>query len=460
MTTVEAGEGSSKRQKLHAAVWRWHFYAGIFVAPFLVMLPLTGLVMLAAGPLERWQLGPMLRNTPGDGAATHQARLDAARAAIRGGIAVRYLPGRTSAEATRVTVTVAGEPYSVFVDAGTARVRGVVQDSRLLHEVAHRIHGTLLMGDWGDRVVEVAASLGILLIVSGIYLWLPRSGGFRRAWRIGRETPRIAWRDLHKATGAALAPMLGFYLVSGLAWTGVWGEKFVQAWSTLSAAQATPRGSASRTHGALDAGTTRVVPWNLEQAPMPTSAANGRVLGEGVTLDDAVAVARREGIGARFWVGLPDDERGVYTIAQTALNGDVTDPTRELLVHVDRYSGAVVGRTGWNDYDRVARAMAAGIPLHMGSLGGWNLVGAAAVCLATAMLGISGLVTWWLRRPARAFRLAAPPLPARVDVPLATWATAAILGILFPLAGATLVAVALLDWAVVSRVSVLKRALS
>jgi uncharacterized iron-regulated membrane protein len=36
-----------ERKMLHAAVWRWHFYAGLYVAPFLIILACTGLVMLA-----------------------------------------------------------------------------------------------------------------------------------------------------------------------------------------------------------------------------------------------------------------------------------------------------------------------------------------------------------------------------------------------------------------------------
>jgi uncharacterized iron-regulated membrane protein len=466
---------SRERKALYGAVWRWHFYAGVYVAPFLVLLPLTGLVMLAAQPLERWQLGDTLKNAAGGGQATHQARLEAARAAIPGGVAVRYQPGRTPADATRVMVTVGGAPHSVFVDAGTARVRGAVEEGRLLPVIAHRLHGTLLIGEVGDRLLEIAASLGIVLLVSGIYLWLPRGTGLRESLRIGRETGRVAFRDLHKATGAVLAPALAFYLLSGLAWTGVWGGRFVQTWSTLGAARAAPGGSAGhahgsandqgesggRTHGALDAGTTRVVPWNLEQARLPASTGSGeRAPRATIGLDEAIAAARRQGIGERFWVGLPEGERGVYTVAQTAMNADVTDPTRELIVHVDQYSGAVVGQAGWNDYDLLARAMAAGIPLHQGSLGGWSLAGAVAVCLATLTLSVSGLVMWWLRRPARAFRLAAPPRPALLEVPRATWATAVVLGVLFPLAGATLIAVALLDWAVVRHVSALRRILS
>jgi uncharacterized iron-regulated membrane protein len=93
----------------------------------------------------------------------------------------------------------------------------------------------------------------------------------------------------------------------------------------------------------------------------------------------------------------------------------------------------------------------------MGSLGWWNLAGASLLCLSVLALSVSGLVMWWLRRPARGWRLAAPPRPDPLRVPLVTWVTAAILGLLFPLAGATMIAVALFDWMLVRRVPALRQ---
>jgi uncharacterized iron-regulated membrane protein len=81
------------------------------------------------------------------------------------------------------------------------------------------------------------------------------------------------------------------------------------------------------------------------------------------------------------------------------------------------------------------------------------------VCLSVFTLSLSGLVMWWLRRPAREWRLAAPPRTDPARVPLVTWATAVLLGVLFPLAGATLVAVAILDWTLIRRVPALRQVL-
>ncbi|MEQ1912100.1 MAG: PepSY domain-containing protein, partial [Vicinamibacterales bacterium] len=382
------------RKVLYATVWRWHFYAGLYVAPFLVLLALTGLVMLAKEPIERWQLGTLVTNTSGGTPASHQARLDAARLAFPTATFVRYQPGRNSADATSVTVTLDGRPHTVFVDASTGLVRGIVDDGHRIGVVAELVHGTLLMGVWGDRLIEIAASFGILLIVSGVYLWFPKGTSFWQALRVTGGTRRLAWRDLHKTTGAVLAPVLAFYFISGLAWTGVWGERFVQTWSTLAATNAAPADATSHTHDTLNAASSKVVPWNLEQTPLPSSSHAGHGL---ITLDAAIAAAQREGIGQRFFVGVPGDADGVWTIAQTGLNDDINDPRQELTVHVDQYTGRVVGDGGWEEYSPMARAMAAGIPLHMGSLGWWNLLGASVVCLSVITLSLSGLVMWWLR---------------------------------------------------------------
>ena len=104
--------------------------------------------------------------------------------------------------------------------------------------------------------------------------------------------------------------------------------------------------------------------------------------------------------------------------------------------------------------------MAWGIAFHEGDLGVWNLVLNTVFCLSVIGVAVSGLVMWWRRRPAGAGRLAAPPRPA--DVPF--WRGAAILvvvlGIAFPLAGAAIVAVLLLDATLLRVLPGLRRALA
>lgn len=75
-------------------------------------------------------------------------------------------------------------------------------------------------------------------------------------------------------------------------------------------------------------------------------------------------------------------------------------------------------------------------------------------------MSVSGLAMWWKRRPAGAFRLAAPPMPA--DMPL--WKGAVLitlfLSLALPMVGLTVLAVLLFDIALVARIPALKRFMS
>ena len=444
-------QADEARKAAYAAVWRWHFYAGLYVAPFLVMAALTGLVMLFERAVEHWQHPEMTRSGEA-GRVSHQARLDAARSAVPGATLVLYQPGREVGEPTRVSVDRAGAPGTIYVDEGTGRVLGFVPDSRRIDRIANRIHATLLLGDLGDRLIEIAAGLGILLLASGLYLWIPRAGPLRSAFGIGPGGPRIVWRDAHKLVGFLLAPVLLFYLVSGLAWTGVWGGRLVQAWSTFPAAKRAPGADGGHQHVALNADSSKRVPWGLEQTPLPASSSGSHA--RDLTLDEAIAIAQRSGIGPRFWAGVPEGRADVWTVAQTTMAGDIVDPRDELTLHLDRRTGAILARVAWSDYGLGARAMAAGIPLHMGYLGPWNKLASAAVCGLVLLLAVSGPVTWWLRRPARSLRLAAPPAPVRV--PALAWVLLVTMSLAFPLVALVLLLVALADRLVVRRLPALR----
>jgi uncharacterized iron-regulated membrane protein len=88
--------------------------------------------------------------------------------------------------------------------------------------------------------------------------------------------------------------------------------------------------------------------------------------------------------------------------------------------------------------------------LHEGKMFGWvNQLIVLLICLMILLSAVSGVVIWWKRRPQGG--LGVPPL--RHDLP--KWKTAMVimlaLAILFPLVGASLIAVWALDRLVLSR---------
>jgi uncharacterized iron-regulated membrane protein len=59
-------------------------------------------------------------------------------------------------------------------DDVVARVLGEQDAKYNLQAIARALHGELMIGTVGDRLVELAAGWGVMLVISGVYLWWPR----------------------------------------------------------------------------------------------------------------------------------------------------------------------------------------------------------------------------------------------------------------------------------------------
>ena len=465
--TFDAAAGTSRLGgRFYAAVWRWHFYAGLYVVPFLVMLAITGLIMLWVAVIDGRDGENRLRVAPQATALPVSAQAEAARAAVPDGVVKQYLSPRDADRVALFRVDQGEAAFMVAVDPYTGTVVEQWPRQAGWYDFATDIHGTLLIGDVGDRLIEVAAGFGIVLIVTGLYLWWPRNGESALSVLVPNLAARgrNLWKSLHRSIGFWVSAILLVFLLSGLSWAGIWGDKFVQAWSTFPAEKWDNVPLSDATHASMNHGATKDVPWALEQTPMPASGseagAAGIPAGTAIDLDTVSALARTIGLDGRFQVALPDGETGVWTISQDSMSNDSPDPTSDRTVHLDRFSGKVLADVRYADYSLGGKAMAVGIALHEGDLGWWNVALNTVFCLSVIFLAVSGVVMWWKRRPAGAGRLVAPPRPA--ELPL--WKGAVVIGLFlclaFPLVGLTLLAVLAIDVLLIQNVPALRRAFS
>ena len=215
----------------------------------------------------------------------------------------------------------------------------------------------------------------------------------------------------------------------------------------------------TKPNASLNTGELEEVPWGLEQTLLPASGSMAGIEGIPeelpVNVDTVMAYAIDNGF-TTFRVGLPTSAEGVYTVSADTMSSDVIDARKDRTVHLDQYTGKKLADVGWQEYSLAAKGMAAGIALHMGEMGVWNIAANVLFCLAMIFISVAGVVMWWLRRPQRAFRLVAPPMPK--DMPLWKGAIFIMLfvSLAFPLAGITLLAVLALDLLVLSRIPALK----
>ncbi|MEM9009618.1 MAG: PepSY domain-containing protein [Pseudomonadota bacterium] len=465
MTDATYGDGTPtapSAQKFYFIAWRWHFYAGLYVIPFLTMLAVTGLVMLWIS----WGTGvgaERMAVTPSGSPVPVTQLQTAAEAAVPGGSAVQYIAPLADDRVATFVVVAEDTRTGVALDPYTGEVLQSFAWRAGWYDFANEIHGTLLLGTFGDWMIEIAASLAIVLIASGLYLHWPRNGTGWRKTLIPQFTAkgRAFWKSLHGVVGFWISLLLLVFLISGLSWAGIWGSKIVQAWNTFPAEKwGAP--SSDVTHASMNHGASEEVPWGLEQTPMPASgslAGVAAIQGE-VTIDKVAAFADSLAFDGRFQINLPADETGVWTISHDSMSNDGPDPTADRTLHIDRYTGNVLADVQFSDYSPYAKAMAVGIAFHEGDMGVWNLVLNTVFCLSVILVSASGLVMWWKRRPASAARLAAPPRPN--DLPF--WKGAAVLvvalGVMFPMAGAAILAVLLIDATLLRLMPGMKRAVS
>jgi uncharacterized iron-regulated membrane protein len=461
----------SPPNRFYRTVWRWHFYAGLFVIPVMLILAITGSIYLFKPQLDTLMYRNLMVVQPAATVLPYTQQLEAAQQSYPAATVTKFTPNVAADRSTEVALTTADEQnLLVFVNPYTGQVLGDRDEDRNLQAVVRKIHGELMIGKIGDYIVELAACWGLVLLLTGLYLWWPRQGFpmlgtlIPRLWSKSR---RIFWRDLHAVPGFYGILLVGFLILTGLPWSGFWGETFAQVWSRFPAQMWDDVPQSTVMTGSLNQQGSQAVPWAVEQLPMPksgqghqhgvqeeSSTAADRVFPPTIDLDSVIALAQEKGAPAGFNVSLPDSETGVYTVSAFP-----NDPRQEITLHIDQYSGEVLSDVRWQDYGLVPKAVEMGIAIHMGKYFGLsNQLLMLFACLIVILLCVSGMVMWWQRRPNG--RLGAPAMPAYVSQWRTPIAIITVLGLVFPLVGASLVAVLLLDYFVISRIPALKRTLS
>ncbi|MCL6415885.1 PepSY domain-containing protein [Aestuariirhabdus sp. Z084] len=454
-----AAEKSSQNTVSHqySYAWRWHFYAGLYVIPFMLMLSITGLIMLLYKPVIAPALyGELLDVTAEDGAyAPWTEQQQVVQQAYPDATITQLSLPLNAEQSTLFTVKSAeGENINVYLNPYSAKLLGSNSKDDSLYALADEIHGTFLLGKTGDALIELAAGFTLVLILSGLYMWWPRN---RQSWRQTllpqlRLNGRGLWKSLHKSLGGWLAIALLFLAITGLSWTGIWGAKIVQPWNSFPIGVYDGIPTSTKTHASLNPGVIEEIPWNLEQTPLPESgsSAGTAAITSAVNLDSVVQHAY--GLGMKgFRVNLPRDERGVYTIVAATMNKDPIAPTQDRTVHIDQYTGNILMDIRFEDYGLMAKAMAIGVPLHMGLWGTANLVLNVLVCLGCIFLSISGLILWWKRRPAGARLSINAPKASSAKLWKGAMGIWLVIAVTVPLVGASLIAITLIDKLLIQR---------
>jgi uncharacterized iron-regulated membrane protein len=237
---------------------------------------------------------------------------------------------------------------------------------------------------WGGLVLGAFALVLLYLSLTGLWLWFPRRGKRTGKWK---KSVSVRWRrgrfardtDLHNVAGLIAIPLLLLWAVTGMSYE----------------------------LGFVAKGYYAITPGKEIQSGTPVSARAPKGTPD-ISEDEAIAAAEKLHPGARLVnVDVPakDDPTSAYLMymsigydpwAHSAYPGEIG-------VYVDRHTG--VATTYYGDPDESTAQLIYddfNYPTHSGYfVNGWWKIIWLVIGVAPALLAVTGVSTWLVRRKAR-----------------------------------------------------------
>ena len=417
--------------RLYARLWRWHFFAALIVIPFVLWQSVTGVLYLWHRELANLTHPELMSVPVSNQQVSYERQLQAVLAHEP---RERLQSIELSDDPARSTVFFFGDPnglpYPAFVDPHTGNYLGRIESTHWIRGLSRALHGGWPIQPWGSYLLELGASWAIVMTLTGVFLWWPRSaqGLAGVLYPRLRGGSRVFWRDLHATVGIYFALILMAFLMSALPWTTLWGGKVLG-----SIQQATNQQSPTGFFFVPGGDQNHAAHHNTGHNPSAASPLAQR----GLTLDEFVQKSRDA--GARGNLELHPALQG----GPVNVRDDHARAWDEVWLQLDGNNGEVLTKAVWSDFPLIPRFISLGIDLHEGHFfGRLNQIFNTLFAVALLWLSVTGFMGWYKRRPRGG--LAAPP-KREIKFPRAVVVTSVVLCVALPLLGASVLVIALLD---------------
>jgi len=389
---VAPPESVSPRARRPVKSWttRLHRWVGLASGVVVFIVSLSGAIYVWEAELFALGNRGLVYVAPAGSRADAATLVAAAQGALAPGRQVQRLtlyrdPGRAA-----VAISQRGNPEAasyfqeydwydeVYLDPASARVLGVVDRTREWTFVTRRIHTSLLLAERGTHLVAVATLLFTGMLLTGLYLWWPRT----RAVLATRLRPRLVgpWK---RAVFDGHA-VLGFYGLLGLLVVALTGPVWTWRWYTNAIAWTLT-------------GEARLV---NEPVPVPAPVVTPSAQPEERALQ---ATARAVPDYGRLMLEVPPDSTRVLTVGAVFDRSSLWEEYERYYFHPT--SGELLGDERFEEKNLAMKWRNSNYGIHTGTLLGWPMqLAATAVAVLATSLPVTGALVWfprWRRGRAR-----------------------------------------------------------
>jgi len=346
------------------------------------------------------------------------------------------------------------EKVIYWVDSISGQVLASKNSDQRFMQLVKKLHSELLLGNLGSYVVELMASWLIILVITGLYLWLSKPDNRKAAKKL--VSPQVSgvaadkkWRSLHGVVGLWFTVPIILLLLSGLPWTQLWGAGFDKV-KAMAGWQGPGQVWFVTLQSERPDGEALKIPesslWEISSDPHThhSETAAGDVSSshpDSLDLSILDVIEHKPQVVAMtppVQIAPPKPNNGVWTVR--SMPGQRSD--RET-IHFDQYSAQQIQRIGFEDHHPLEQFVSQGVALHEGALFGWlNQLLGLLTALAITCISCFGLNAWWLRKPKED-----AAVDDSVDSPPSKglFAGIVLLGILLPAAGISFVVIYIVE---------------
>lgn len=403
----------NKPKMLNGWLWKWHIIAGIVCIPFIALLCITGSIYLFKSNYNDIAYkDARFVEVPNDNSRySYSSQLSVAEEAAETHIMSVRLPTWPNQSTVFKQHAKGHATNLVYVNPYTNQVTGSFEQKESLMHTVRKLHGELLLGMPGTLIVELVASWFIVLALTGIFVWWPKTrfsmGGFFSVRT--NSTRRVFWRDMHSVLGFWMSAFMLIILAGGMPWTEVFGEnlKWVQKQTDSGYPQ----------HWRNAKGLESDIKLNHQVA---------------LSLDDVIAISETRNLSGNITIKLPMKDTGVYTISNRSFWLD-----DQHVIHLDQYSGAVIKNLNWSQVGVLMNLRQVFMRLHQGEYGVVSLIVVLLVSLTFFIATLASIISYIGRKPKGRWGL--PEVPEHFNAGIPIVLVMVFLGALFPTFGLSVI---------------------